>query len=348
MSGCENVDSGCAWIKGCWVKTQVSRHFTVVNIVKMDGVQDEKSCTSENMSCDHSTVQPSSISEERSILLSHAAIMDVVENLRSSNGQDGVQRLAVRPTWPNISGFQVGRRFKSFLEFEQAFNAWKSEHFHTFRVASSETLRLKDGGIDPIFRYRYIVYHCAHYGVPRVRGMFRHRKYNYLPCGCSAMLRLNYSWSEHTLRITTLHEEHTGHAVSAQAYKEFVEKSKRFGARQNPANATRRLSAPVPSTAFANCQTLEAILNCNDGSHSDKENDSTATEDSMSIADGVETNEEKVKPSSSPRTDEERFQIIHVVLQSLCDDLLETEDAQLNEKLVQLAALHSQWQAANL
>ncbi|KRY99999.1 hypothetical protein T11_7198, partial [Trichinella zimbabwensis] len=192
MSGCENVDSGCAWIKGCWVKTQVSRHFTVVNIVKMDGVQDEKSCTSENMSCDQSTVQPSSISEERSILLSQAAIMDVVENLRSSNGQDGVQRLAVRPTWPNISGFQVGRRFKSFLEFEQAFNAWKSEHFHTFRVASSETLRLKDGGIDPIFRYRYIVYHCAHYGVPRVRGLFRHRKYNYLPCGCSAMLRLNY------------------------------------------------------------------------------------------------------------------------------------------------------------
>ncbi|KRY42204.1 hypothetical protein Tsp_07195 [Trichinella spiralis] len=352
MSGCENVDSGCAWIKRCWVKKQVSRHFTVSNIIKMDGVQDEKSSTSENVPCNQSSVQSCSISEERSILLSQAAIMDVVENLRTSNKQDGVQNLTARQTWPNISGFQVGRRFKSFLEFEQAFDAWKSEHFHTFRVASSETLRLKDGAIDPIFRYRYIVYHCAHYGVPRVRGMFRHRKYNYLPCGCSAMLRLNYSWSERTLRITTLHEKHTGHAVSAQAYKEFLEKSKRFGSRQNPANETRRFSAPLPSTALTNCHTLEALLNPNDSPLSDKENDpatvKSAAEDSVVIEDGVETNEEKVELSSSPRTDEERFQIIHAVLQGLCDNLLESEDAQLDEKLAQLAALHSQWREMNL
>ncbi|KRZ14201.1 hypothetical protein T11_6253, partial [Trichinella zimbabwensis] len=320
---------------------------------KMDREQDEKSFTSENIWCGQSTVQSYSISEERSILLSQAAIMDVVESLRPSNGQDGVRHLSARQTWPNISGFQVGRRFKSFLEFEQAFDAWKSKHFHTFRVASSETLRLKDGGIDPIFRYRYIVYHCAHYGVPRVRGLIRHRKYNYLPCGCTAMLRLNYSWSEHTLRLTTLHEEHSGHAVSSEAYKEFVEKSRRLGARQNPANVTRRLSAPLPSTAFANCQTLEAILNHNDGRFSDQENDSaagkSATDDeSMAVVDGEQANEEKVEPSSTPRTDEERFQMIHVVLQSLCDDLLETEDTQLDEKLAQLAALHSQWQAVNL
>ncbi|KRX18505.1 hypothetical protein T07_12591 [Trichinella nelsoni] len=352
MSGCENVDSGCAWIKRCWVKKQVSRHFTVSNLIKMDGVQDKKGSTSENVLCNQSSVQSCSISEERSILLSQAAIMDVVENLRTSNKRDGVESLTARQTWPNISGFQVGRRFKSFLEFEQAFDAWKSEHFHTFRVASSETLRLKDGAIDPIFRYRYIVYHCAHYGVPRVRGMFRHRKYNYLPCGCSAMLRLNYSWSERTLRITTLHEEHTGHAVSAQAYKEFVEKSKRFGARQNSASGIRRFSAPLPSTAFANCQILEPILNHNNSPLSDKENDpaavKSAAEVSMAIVDSVKANEEKVEPSSSPRTDEERFQIIHVVLQSLCDDLLETEDAGLDEKLAQLVALHSQWQTTNL
>ncbi|KRX55577.1 hypothetical protein T09_10567 [Trichinella sp. T9] len=172
--------------------------------------------------------------------------------------------------------------------------------------------------------------------------MFRHRKYNYLPCGCSAMLRLNYSWSERTLRITTLHEKHTGHAVSAQAYKEFVEKSKRFGARQNSANGIRRFSAPLSSTAFANCQTLEAILNHNSSPLSDKENDPAAAEKS------VEANEEKVEPSSSPRTDEECFLIIHVVMQSLCDDLLETEDAELDEKLAQLAALHSQWQMTHL
>ncbi|KRY12539.1 hypothetical protein T12_10181 [Trichinella patagoniensis] len=352
MSGCENVDSDCACIERCWVKKQASRHFIVSNIIKMDGLQDEKSSTSENVPCSQSSVQSCSISEERSILLSQAAIMDVVENLRTSNKRDGVESLTARQTWPNISGFQVGRRFKSFLEFEQAFDAWKSENFHTFRVASSETLRLKDGVIDPIFRYRYIVYHCAHYGVPRVRGMFRHRKYNYLPCGCSAMLRLNYSWSERTLRITTLHEEHTGHAVSAQAYIEFVEKSKRFGARQNSASGIRRFSAPLSSTAFANCQTLEAILKNNSSPLSDKENDPAAAESaaeaSMAIVDSVEANEEKVEPPSSPRTDEERFQIIHVVLQSLCDDLLETEDAELDAKLAQLAALHSQWQTTNL
>ncbi|KRZ33397.1 hypothetical protein T4B_3846, partial [Trichinella pseudospiralis] len=144
--------------------------FTVSNIEKMDREQNEKNFTSENIWCGQSTVESCSISKERSILLSQAAIMDVVESLRPSNGQDAVRRLSARQTWPNISGFQVGRRFKSFLEFEQAFDAWKSKHFHTFRVASSETLRLKDGGIDPVFRYRYIVYHCAHYGVPRVRG----------------------------------------------------------------------------------------------------------------------------------------------------------------------------------
>ncbi|KRY12538.1 hypothetical protein T12_10181 [Trichinella patagoniensis] len=287
--------------------------FIVSNIIKMDGLQDEKSSTSENVPCSQSSVQSCSISEERSILLSQAAIMDVVENLRTSNKRDGVESLTARQTWPNISGFQVGRRFKSFLEFEQAFDAWKSENFHTFRVASSETLRLKDGVIDPIFRYR---------------------------------------WSERTLRITTLHEEHTGHAVSAQAYIEFVEKSKRFGARQNSASGIRRFSAPLSSTAFANCQTLEAILKNNSSPLSDKENDPAAAESaaeaSMAIVDSVEANEEKVEPPSSPRTDEERFQIIHVVLQSLCDDLLETEDAELDAKLAQLAALHSQWQTTNL
>ncbi|KRY45499.1 hypothetical protein T03_16217, partial [Trichinella britovi] len=313
MSGCENVNSGCACIERCWVKKQASRHFTVSNIIKMDGLQDEKSSTSENVPCSQSSVESCSISEERSILLSQAAIMDVVENLRTSNKRDGGQSLIAKQTWPNISGFQVGRRFRSFLEFEQAFDAWKSEHFHTFRVASSETLRLKDGVIDPIFRYR---------------------------------------WSERTLRITTLHEEHTGHAVSAQAYKEFLEKSKRFGSRQNPANKTRRFSALLPSTALTNCHTLEALLNPNDSPLSDKENDPAAVEsaagDSVVIEDGVETNEEKVELSSSPRTDEERFQIIHAVLHGICDNLLESEDAELDEKLAQLAILHSQWREMNL
>uniref|UniRef100_A0A915K953 Uncharacterized protein n=1 Tax=Romanomermis culicivorax TaxID=13658 RepID=A0A915K953_ROMCU len=32
-----------------------------------------------------------------------------------------------------------------------------------------------------------------------------------MPCGCRAMLRLNYSWTENLLKITTLNHEHFGH-----------------------------------------------------------------------------------------------------------------------------------------
>ncbi|KRZ75537.1 Cell growth-regulating nucleolar protein [Trichinella papuae] len=307
----------------------------------MDKQQDEKSFTSENMcfTSGQSTVQSRSISEETSILLSQAAIMDVVESLRPSNRQDGIRRMSGR----QISGIQVGRRFKSFLEFEQAFDAWKSKHFHTFRVASSESLCLKSGVIDPVFRYRSIVYQCAHYGTPHVGGQLQNQKINYLPCGCSAMLQLNYNWSEHALYVSTLHEEHSGHPVSAEAYKEFAAKSRLHKG---------IFSAPLPSTTFSNCPTLKALLNRNVDPFFDQDNHSTAaesvTEESIVAVNDEQANEEKVEPSTTPRTDEERFQMIHVVLQSLCDHLLETEDTQLDEKLAQLAALHSQWQAANL
>lgn len=45
-----------------------------------------------------------------------------------------------------------------------------SLNFHPFRVASSEMLRESEGTLNETFRYRYIVYHCAHYGKPRRRG----------------------------------------------------------------------------------------------------------------------------------------------------------------------------------
>ncbi|KRY98598.1 hypothetical protein T11_10466, partial [Trichinella zimbabwensis] len=83
------------------------------------------------------------------------------------------------------------------------------------------------GVIDPVFRYRSIVYQCAYYGTPRVGGQLQNQKINYLPCDCSAMLQLNYSWSEHVLYVSALHEEHSGHPVSAEAYKEFAAKSRR-------------------------------------------------------------------------------------------------------------------------
>ena len=59
-----------------------------------------------------------------------------------------------------------------FAHFESVFELWKREFFHPFRVASSETMRHPDGQQDPFFRYKYIVYHCVHYGNPRMRGLF--------------------------------------------------------------------------------------------------------------------------------------------------------------------------------
>lgn len=38
------------------------------------------------------------------------------------------------------------------------------------------------------------------------------------------MLRLNYSWGDNVLRITTLHAEHTGHELSTEAFGRFSTK----------------------------------------------------------------------------------------------------------------------------
>ncbi|KRZ63428.1 Cell growth-regulating nucleolar protein [Trichinella nativa] len=273
----------------------------------MDRAQDDKRFTSENIWCGQLTVRSCSVSEERSVLSSQVAIMDVVESLRPSNRQHGASRLSAT----QISDFQVGRRFKSFLEFERAFNAWKSKYFHPLRVVGSETLRSVDAGIDPVCRYRYIIYQCVHYGEPRFGG----------------------------------------HSVSAEAYKKFAEKCRKHR-RQNLANATWSFSPPLPSTIFANSQTLESISNRNVGPFSDQDNRlvtaEIAIDKSVSVVNDKQTNKEKVELSIIPRTDEERFQMIHVVLQNLCDHLLETEDARFDEKLALLDAIYSQWQSANV
>lgn len=123
---------------------------------------------------------------------------------------------------------RAGAKFDSFKRFEAAFEKWKAQHCHPFRVASSETLRMPDGTTNDLFKYRYIVYHCAHYGSPRMRGAGKRPNQNYMPCGCKAMLRLNYSWTENCLRITTLNEQHTGHETSPEAFGKFSSKVKRF------------------------------------------------------------------------------------------------------------------------
>ncbi len=77
-------------------------------------------------------------------------------------------------SWPNfcptMGKIETGAKFFTFQEFESAFEQWKCDNFHPFRVARSETLRMPDGSANEIFKYRYIVYHCAHYGAPRMRG----------------------------------------------------------------------------------------------------------------------------------------------------------------------------------
>uniref|UniRef100_A0A914YRH6 ZSWIM3 N-terminal domain-containing protein n=1 Tax=Panagrolaimus superbus TaxID=310955 RepID=A0A914YRH6_9BILA len=111
---------------------------------------------------------------------------------------------------PTIS---IGAKFVSFAHFESIFEPWKQQHFHPFRVASSETMRHPDGQQDPVFKYRYIVYHCVHYGTPRMRGNGKRPNQSYLPSGCKAMLRLNFSYNDNSLRITTLHTEHQNHEI---------------------------------------------------------------------------------------------------------------------------------------
>ncbi|CAD6198563.1 unnamed protein product [Caenorhabditis auriculariae] len=118
-------------------------------------------------------------------------------------------------------------KFYSFLEFDETFEKWKRQYMHPFRVASSEALREPDGTINQTFKYRYVVFHCAHYGEPRMRGIGKRPNQNYLPCGCGAMLRLNYSFNDKCLKITTLNPIHNGHEVSMEMYLKVAQKIRR-------------------------------------------------------------------------------------------------------------------------
>uniref|UniRef100_A0A915DHR1 Uncharacterized protein n=1 Tax=Ditylenchus dipsaci TaxID=166011 RepID=A0A915DHR1_9BILA len=170
------------------------------------------------------------------------------------------QAISIRTDQPLI--FE-GARFSSYAEFYHAFEEWKRIYHHPFRVASSETLKQPDGTVYDIFRYRYIVYHCAHYGNPRMRQHDKvsdnsdfaiydpflaskvksvtdhhHSKQNHLnthmtekiygPCGCGAMMRVNFSYPENALRVTTLKEFHSGHELSADTFARITAKVRRL------------------------------------------------------------------------------------------------------------------------
>uniref|UniRef100_A0A912MEE3 Protein T24C4.2 n=2 Tax=Haemonchus contortus TaxID=6289 RepID=A0A912MEE3_HAECO len=154
------------------------------------------------------------------------------------------------PAEPGANGPEITHdaRFSSYAEFEDAFEAWKRKCLHPFRVASSETLREPDGTVNHRFKYRYVVFHCAHYGEPRMRGIGKRPNQHYLPSGCRAMLRLNYSFSEQLLKITTLHDEHLNHEVSAEMYRKVSAKLKRSSiGTPSPANKRQKMDSPAPS-----------------------------------------------------------------------------------------------------
>uniref|UniRef100_A0A8R1HUQ6 ZSWIM3 N-terminal domain-containing protein n=1 Tax=Caenorhabditis japonica TaxID=281687 RepID=A0A8R1HUQ6_CAEJA len=114
--------------------------------------------------------------------------------------------------------------YQSYEEFEEKFNQWKAKYLHPFRVASSEALRTQEGTISEKFRYRYVVFHCARYGNPRMRGEGKRPNQNYLPCSCNAMLRLNFQYNEQCLKLTSLETRHSNHNVCQELYDKMVHK----------------------------------------------------------------------------------------------------------------------------
>uniref|UniRef100_A0A0N4ZY65 FAR1 domain-containing protein n=1 Tax=Parastrongyloides trichosuri TaxID=131310 RepID=A0A0N4ZY65_PARTI len=155
-----------------------------------------------------------------------------------------------------------GAKFNSYAEFDSVFEVWKNTYFHPFRVASSETLRQTDGTKNEIFQYRYIVFHCAHYGQPRMRGVGKRPNQSYLPCGCKAMLRLNYSYNDNALRITSLTDTHSGHPVDQENYNKVSVKGRRSTGESLAANKNRKrrstsvmkkeTASPVPQVSNSN------------------------------------------------------------------------------------------------
>ncbi|KAJ1346770.1 hypothetical protein KIN20_001668 [Parelaphostrongylus tenuis] len=159
-------------------------------------------------------------------------------------------------------------RFSSYAEFDEAFEAWKRKCLHPFRVASSETLREPDGTVNHRFKYRYVVFHCAHYGEPRMRGIGKRPNQHYLPSGCRAMLRLNYSFSEQLLKITTLHDEHLNHEISVEMFRKVSAKLKRSSlgapspaAKRQRSNSPTASSLPSSNPAPVVCQTSSLTTN---------------------------------------------------------------------------------------
>lgn len=144
-------------------------------------------------------------------------------------------------------------QFISYEHFEDYFERWKRNYLHPFRVASSEALREPDGNINETFKYRYAVFHCAHYGEPRMRGIGKRPNQNYLPCGCRAMLRVNYSFTDKCLKVTTLNPMHNDHEVTLEMYTRVAQKCRRSAPGEG-----RKPSKKAKAAAIAKAEAAKA------------------------------------------------------------------------------------------
>ncbi|CAI4225697.1 unnamed protein product [Auanema sp. JU1783] len=175
---------------------------------------------------------------------------------RTKAEEESMHVPAVDTSDSDDSDFDAGSKFKSYDDFCNSFECWKLRKSHNFRVASSETLKNIDGSVDPKCRYRYVVYQCVHYGQPRIRGTGKRPNQTYLPCGCSAMLRLVYNFTEKVLVISKLITTHTGH--DGKSYVECNSQNRRQYSR-----AVKNESPSSPSEVLPENSSSNDINNAN-------------------------------------------------------------------------------------
>ncbi|KAL4002450.1 hypothetical protein ACH3XW_3505 [Acanthocheilonema viteae] len=120
-----------------------------------------------------------------------------------------------------------GATFQSFDEFEEYLEAYKIVWNYPYRRASSEHLRDGEGRVINRFKYKYVVFHCAHYGLPRKRGGGKRPNQSYLPLGCQARFRLNSDTTNGCLRISSFHKEHKNHDSTEEDYLRVINKKRR-------------------------------------------------------------------------------------------------------------------------
>ncbi|KRZ55198.1 hypothetical protein T02_7704 [Trichinella nativa] len=236
----------------------------------------------------------------------------------------------------------VGQEFSSMAEFLSVFERWKGENYHPFRVASSETLRKQDGSIDETFKYRYVVYHCAYYGQPRKRGLGKRSIENHLPRGCRAKLRLNYIWTANVMRVTSLTDEHNGHCLTPEVYKWFcMRKSRRSSSKIIQTSEKGEICIKEEPTTDESQYEFECPSSSCNGSEFSAEINNWPDE---GVEEGkIEENGSLESTVEDDRTDDQRFESIHVVLQGLCDHLINLKGAMFDAHLEQLNVLMQKW-----